>query len=379
MEKGGDIDDCISTQEAVELSLELTDEQKSKLPLPGQVDFINGGPPCQVFSGMNRFNQRTWSKVRCEMILTFLSYADYFRPRFLLLENVRNFLSFNKGQTFRLMLASLLEMGYQVRFGVLQAGNYGVSQSRKRVFIWAASPEEFLPEWPEPMHVFASSLLKISLPGGLQFATVRDAALGAPFRPITVRDTIGDLPPVGNGAVQLETTYGNGPVSWFQKQIRDAEVVLDDHISKELNELNFKRCQRIPKRPGADWQDLPEEKVKLSTGQIVDLVPWCLPYTADWHNQWKGLFGRLDWEGNFPTSIIDPQPMGKVGMCFHPEQDRIVTVRECARFQGFPDTYKFCGNIQSMYCQIGNAVPPPLALALGRKLKEAVEAKRLMC
>lgn len=379
MEKGGDIDDCISTQEAVELSLELTDEQKSKLPLPGQVDFINGGPSCQVFSGMNRFNQRTWSKVRCEMILTFLSYADYFRPRFLLLENVRNFLSFNKGQTFRLMLASLLEMGYQVRFGVLQAGNYGVSQSRKRVFIWAASPEEFLPEWPEPMHVFASSQLKISLPGGIQYATVRDAALGAPFRPITVRDTIGDLPPVGNGVVQLETTYGNGSVSWFQKQVRDAEVVLYDHISKELNELNFKRCQRIPKRPGADWRDLPEEKVKLSTGQIVDLVPWCLPYTADWHKQWKGLFGRLDWEGNFPTSIIDPQPMGKVGMCFHPEQDRIVTVRECARFQGFPDTYKFCGNIQSMYRQIGNAVPPPLALALGRKLKEAVEAKRLMC
>lgn len=377
MEKGGDIDDCISTSEVAELCLELTDEQKSKLPLPGQVDFIDGGPPCQVFSGINRFNQRTWSEMQWEMILAFLSYADYFRPRFILLENVRNFVSFNKSQTFCLMLASLLEMGYQVQFGVLQAGNYGVSQSRKRAFIWAASPEEFLPEWPDPMHVFSSSQPKISLPGGLQYAAVRDAALGAPFRPITVRDTIGDLPPVGNGADQLETTYRNDPVSWFQKQIRDTEVVLRDHISKEMNELNFKRCQRIPKRPGADWRDLPEEKVKLSTGQIVDLIPWCLPNTADRHNQWKSLFGRLDWEGNFPT-ITDPQSMGKVGMCFHPEQDRIVTVRECARSQGFPDTYKFCGNIQSMYRQIGNAVPPPLALALGRKLKEAVEAKRLI-
>lgn len=74
-------------------------------------------------------------------------------------------------------------------------------------------------------------------------------------------------------------------------------------------------------------------QVKLSTGQMVDLIPWCLPNTAKRHNQWKGLFGRLDWEGNFPTSITDPQPMGKVGMCFHPEQDRIVTVRECARSQ----------------------------------------------
>ena len=63
---------------------------------------------------MNRFNQSTWSKVQCEMILAFLSFVDYFRPKYFLLENVRNFVSFNKGQTFRLTLASLLEMGYQV-------------------------------------------------------------------------------------------------------------------------------------------------------------------------------------------------------------------------------------------------------------------------
>lgn len=63
---------------------------------------------------MNRFNQSTWSKVQCEMILAFLSFAEYFRPKYFLLENVRNFVSFNKGQTFRLTLASLLEMGYQV-------------------------------------------------------------------------------------------------------------------------------------------------------------------------------------------------------------------------------------------------------------------------
>lgn len=74
-------------------------------------------------------------------------------------------------------------------------------------------------------------------------------------------------------------------------------------------------------------------QIKLSSGQLVDLIPWCLPNTAKRHNQWKGLFGRLDWQGNFPTSITDPQPMGKVGMCFHPDQDRILTVRECARSQ----------------------------------------------
>ncbi|KAL7235643.1 hypothetical protein ACSBR1_019021 [Camellia fascicularis] len=371
----GDEDDCISTPEAAELAAKLDEKEINNLPRPGQVDFINGGPPCQGFSGMNRFNHGAWSKVQCEMILAFLSFAEYFRPKFFLLENVRNLVSYNKGQTFRLTLASLLEMGYQVRFGILEAGAYGVSQSRKRAFIWAASPEETLPEWPEPMHVFAGPELKISLNGKSQYAAVRSTSTGAPFRAITVRDTIGELPAVKNGASTTTMEYKDEPVSWFQKKIRGDALALTDHISKEMNELNLIRCQRIPRRPGADWRDLPDEKVRLSTGQVVDLIPWCLPNTAKRHNQWKGLFGRLDWEGNFPTSITDPQPMGKVGMCFHPDQDRILTVRECARSQGFSDGYKFAGNIQHRHRQIGNAVPPPLAFALGSKLKEAVEGK----
>ncbi|KAI3448394.1 hypothetical protein Pfo_005059, partial [Paulownia fortunei] len=375
MQKCGDADDCISTPEAAELAASLDQAELDNLPLPGQVDFINGGP--LGFSGMNRFNQSTWSKVQCEMILAFLSFADYYRPKFFLLENVRNFVSFNQGQTFRLTLASLLEIGYQVRFGILEAGAYGVPQSRKRAFIWAASPEELLPEWPEPMHVFAAPELKISMSKKLQYSAVRSTTKGAPFRSLTVRDTIGDLPPVGNGASNTSLEYQGEPISWFQKKIRGSMDKLNDHISKEMNELNLIRCQRIPKHPGADWRDLPDEKVKLSTGQVADLIPWCLPNTAKRHNQWKGLFGRLDWEGNFPTSITDPQPMGKVGMCFHPEQDRIVTVRECARSQGFPDGYKFSGTVLHKHRQIGNAVPPPLAYALGSKLKEAVESKRL--
>ncbi|XP_010442374.1 PREDICTED: DNA (cytosine-5)-methyltransferase 1-like [Camelina sativa] len=376
MEKGGDQEDCVSTKEANELAAKLDEDQKSTLPMPGQVDFINGGPPCQGFSGMNRFNQSSWSKVQCEMILAFLSFADYFRPRYFLLENVRTFASFNKGQTFQLTLASLLEMGYQVRFGILEAGAYGVSQSRKRAFIWAAAPEEVLPEWPEPMHVFGVPKLKIPLSKGLYYAAVRSTAFGAPFRPITVRDTIGDLPPVENGESRTNKEYKAEAVSWFQKEIRGNTIALTDHICKELNELNLIRCKKIPKKPGADWRDLPNEKVHLSTGQVVEMIPWCLPNTANRHNQWKGLYGRLDWQGNFPTSITDPQPMGKVGMCFHPEQDRILTVRECARSQGFPDSYEFSGNIIHKHRQIGNAVPPPLAFALGRKLKEALHLKK---
>lgn len=55
-----------------------------------------------------------------------------------------------------------------MRFGVLNAGNFGVSQSRKRTFIWAAAPGEQLPDWPSPRHVFHSPQLTINLPGNVK-------------------------------------------------------------------------------------------------------------------------------------------------------------------------------------------------------------------
>lgn len=60
----------------------------------------------------------------------------------------------------------------QVRFGVLNAGNFGVAQSRKRTFIWAAAPGELLPDWPRLMHCFRTPQLTINLPGGVQYCAV---------------------------------------------------------------------------------------------------------------------------------------------------------------------------------------------------------------
>ena len=93
---------------------------------------------------------------------------------------------------------------FQVRFGVLQAGCFGVAQSRKRAFIWAAAPGETLPDWPTSRHVFASSQLNISMPGGNQYSAAGDRGAAAPLRSVTVRDSIQDLPPVTNGAAAEE-------------------------------------------------------------------------------------------------------------------------------------------------------------------------------
>eukprot|EP00891_Asterochloris_glomerata_P001829 jgi/Astpho2/1829/fgenesh1_pm.00038_%23_4_t len=356
MAKAGRQDICLASKEAEEQAAKLPADQVAGLPAPGE-----------GYSGMNRFNKGNWSMVQNSMVMSYLSFCDFYRPRYFLLENVRNFVSHNKSFTFRLTLRSLLDMGYQVRFGVLNAGNFGVSQSRKRTFIWAAAPGEHLPVWPRPLHVFRSPQLTISLPGNVKYTAV-PLDVGAPLRTVTVRDVIGDLPIIGNGHDQEEMQYSGPAVSEFQQFIRGNCNVLHDHISKMMNDLNLERCRNIPKNtPGADWRCLEE------LGQ--SLVPWCLPNTADRHNGWRGLFGRLDWNGHFPTSTTDPQPMGKVGQVFHPEQDRIVSVRECARAQGFPDDFRFWGNVHNKHRQIGNAVPPPLAASLGRQLRKVLEVQ----
>lgn len=81
---------------------------------------------------------------------------------------------------------------------MLNAGNFGVSQSRKRTFIWAAAPDEELPDWPRALTVFKSPQLCIKLPDGESYTAVSDGK-HARLRAVTVRDTIGDMPAVENG------------------------------------------------------------------------------------------------------------------------------------------------------------------------------------
>lgn len=83
----------------------------------------------------------------------------------------------------------------------------------------------------------------------------------------------------------------------------------------------------------------------------------------------------MDWNGYFGTTITNPEPMGKQGRVLHPEQHRVVSVRECARSQGFPDCYKFYGHIVDKHRQVGNAVPPPLARAIGMEIRKCLVTK----
>ncbi|KAK8477753.1 hypothetical protein V6N11_058019 [Hibiscus sabdariffa] len=87
----------------------------------------------------------------------------------------------------------------------------------------------------------------------------------------------------------------------------------------------------------------------------------------------KDHFARLWWDETVPTLVTCPychsQPI------LHPEQDRVLTIREYARLQGFPDFYRFHGTIKERYCQIGNAVAVPVARALGYTMGMAFQKR----
>ncbi|KAI0222385.1 hypothetical protein L0F63_007074 [Massospora cicadina] len=382
------------------------------MPQPGDVDLIYCGPPCQGFSGINRFKKA--NDIKNSLIATTLSYVDFYRPKYFMLENVRGLLSFCLGGNqaginrveggikmgyVKFIVRCLTHMGYQARIGIQQAGNFGLAQSRRRVIIWGAHLGLKLPDYPQPTHCFMiSGSVSLPLPHSTNYIASRRTNNCAPHPAVTIYDAIADLegfeyrnpckvyptdateardvgfprisvagrPFVG----KMQAEYVQPPFSEFQRLMRKGASLCYNHVTRPFNDITIERICRIQMAPGSDHSSLPEK-----------LKPWCLSHkdsAAGRHNGWKGLFGRLDYKGHFLTALTDIQPMGKQGTVLHPSQRRVLTVRECARAQGFPDSFIFLSyapdDTKDMHRQVGNAVPPPLATALSHQLVLALAA-----
>ncbi|CAK1554784.1 unnamed protein product [Leptosia nina] len=365
---------------------------ETRLPKKGEVELICGGPPCQGFSGMNRFNTGKVSTFNNSLIATFLSYCEYYRPAYIVMENVETMASFKNGIVLKLTLKALLKIGYQCTFGVLQAGNFGVPQTRRRLIIYGAAPGFKLPLYPEPTNTFNKRACNLSVAIDRKIFRTNAWNYSAPRRTCTIRDAIDDLPAIHNGSNKILMNYDLAPQSPFQRLFRSGmNDEVTNHICKRMSPLVQARISLVPLSPGSDWRDLPNKVVLLSdfsetkvlkycyddikngrasngnlrgvcrcaTGATCDherqentLIPWCLPHTANRQGNWSGLYGRLSWEGYFSTTVTDPEPMGMQGRVLHPEQNRVVSVRECARSQGFPDSYRFWGTIAEKHRQV---------------------------
>jgi DNA (cytosine-5)-methyltransferase 1 len=331
------------------------------LPRRGEVDILVGGPPCQGFSGFNRY--RSPDDPRNSMVDLFLDFADTLRPRYIVMENVPGMLSMDEGKIVAEIMKTFPLLGYKASLAVLQAGYYGLPQNRWRVFIIAALEGEAFPAFPEPTHEFPRTTVfgATKYKNCIMHPPKEKDLFWLPKNTVTVGDSISDLPAIDNGARCNQLEYSSASFSQYQESLRDGSKYVYDHVCPNHGGIMYQRICAIPKRPGAGWISLPDS-----------LKPKNLVRHGD--ERYPNRFGRLHWEGNFNTILTRPYPYW--GRFIHPEQNRVLSVRECARAQGFSDAIRFAGSMTDQYKQIGNAVPPVLAESIGKEIIKVLHSNR---
>ena len=157
--------------------------------------------------------------------------------------------------------------------------------------------------------------------------------------PVTVRQAIGDLPSMPNGARQDYLPYSCKPRSDYAKSMRNDQEACNGHLVTKNAPQIIERYKHIPQ--GGNWQDIPEA--------FMDSY-------ADRTRCHTGIYRRL--HDDKPSVVLGNY---RKNMLVHPWEKRGLSVREAARLQSFPDWYKFQGSIGFQQKQVGNAVPPQLA------------------
>ncbi|PSR86881.1 DNA (cytosine-5)-methyltransferase [Actinidia chinensis var. chinensis] len=244
------------------------------LPLPGDVDVICGGPPCQGISGYNRFRneENPLDDPKNKQLAVFMDIIDYLKPRFVLMENVVDIVKFAHGFLGRYALGRLVGMNYQARLGMMAAGAYGLPQFRMRVFIWGAHPSEKLPQYALPTHnlVVRGGIPKEFESNAVAYEEGQDIELE---KELFLKDAICDLPHVENDEQRDEMPYGSEPKTDFQRFIRMGkdellssalltENILFDHRPLQLNDDDYQRVCQIPKIKGANFRHLKGVRVR---------------------------------------------------------------------------------------------------------------------
>nr|XP_051208598.1 DNA (cytosine-5)-methyltransferase CMT1-like [Lolium perenne] len=375
--------------------------RESILPLPGRVDVICGGPPCQGVSGLNRHRKHKdpLTDERNQQLVVFMNIVNFLRPKYVLMENVVDILKFADGFLGRYALSRLVAMNYQARLGMMVAGCYGLPQFRMRAFLWGALPLVVLPKFPLPTHDAISRGQQVPTKFSQCLVACDETEAKNVEEALVLRDALSDLPKVGNDQPNDAMPYNSRPMTEFQRYIRlnrkammddslgDAtpkKVQLFDHQPLQLNKDDYERVRRIPKKKGANFRDLggvlvgKNKKVEFDPDIPRVYLSSGKPLVPDYAMSFmKGKsfkpFGRLWLDETVSTVVTRAEPHNQA--ILHPNQDRVLTVRENARLQGFPDYYKLDGPIKQKYIQVGNAVAIPVARALGYSLAQAYQQR----
>jgi DNA (cytosine-5)-methyltransferase 1 len=340
-----------------------------------RLDLLAGGPPCQAFSQV-RNHDRLLADPRNRLYREFVTILDELRPRALLLENVPG-MDQIQGGAVRRQIEEDLSLGgdYLVASGVVDAADFGVPQRRPRLVFIGVERGNAEPGLPTGTGI--SRYLR-SLPSGEPATAFYDErrywleVLANPrdARAVSVEQAIGDL-------IHTDGGYGHAAGSAFQRQMRTGSRRPQDHEPSKIREDTVQRLKAIP--PGGNVYDLPEHLLRR--------------YLSD--KRWgpAGDGARLARRHYYAYRRLHPEWLAwtvntKADFAYHYGPPRGLSVREAARIQSFPDRFHFItappgtpgqlknGARHSRYRQVGNAVPPLLAQAIGVKLAELLGAQR---
>lgn len=379
---------------------------------PGEAfDIIIGGPPCQAYARVGRAKLREVAdhprafKIdpRANLYLRYLHYVERLKPLALLLENVPDILNFGGHNVIQEMVEALDVMGYDAAYSLVNAAHHGVPQMRDRVYMIAfrrelgaavrfpaATHKCDLPPGYRGTRAVALKLIDLSSPRGyIEADTGHDGLPNA----VSAQQAIGDLPPVtlhregklkrgarrfnelakyrrisaarlsayaqemrswpafeaGDGVYDHVLRYLPRDIRIFEAMQSGDEYPAAHRVAERLFEAKAKRRKLRPK--GSEWQALHKS-----------MVP---PYDpTKFPNRWWKLHPGL------PVRTLTAH-IGKdtyTHIHYDSAQARVITVREAARLQSFPDGFIFAGTMNPAFRQIGNAVPPVLARELARTM-----------
>ncbi len=317
---------------------------------PGELDLIAGGPPCQGFSINAPI--RTLDDQRNQLFKEYLRIAKILKPKAILIENVTGIVSLGKGTAVKAIYAELKKMGYAVEHRILFAGHYGVPQMRFRTIFIALRDSSNI-EFPEPTH---NATAFANFAGSRELCLTMEPLFAQGLKnKTTVWDALSDLPDLALGQLIDDVKYTKSPQSEFQKILRKGSIKIFNHGCAKLGKLNLERLKHIPQ--GGSWRDIPHE-----------LLPAGLQRAR--RSDHTKRYGRLHPDELCSTILTKCDPHW--GSFFHPTQGRAISVREAARIQSFPDHYVFTGSLTEQFEQVGNAVPPLMAKAIGETIKRLI-------
>ncbi len=392
-------------------------------------DIIIGGPPCPAFTRVGRaklrevYNHPEAHKhdPRWQLYLPYLDFVRAISPVAVVMENVPDILNFGGENVAEVICDQLEEMGYRCRYTLLNAANYGVPQMRERFFLVGIHEcAEVNPSFPMPTR-------NVNFPSGYESSravalrVINDPSLFTRNRfhptpnaspnlpgPVTVADAIGDLPPITShldGTMKRGARKFDTPIRYRKKENSSDYVKmmtewpgfendgqLTDHVTRCLKERDFRLFRNM--QHGADYpaahklatrlfQEEYRRRSQNGNAPAIDSQPYKLlrsqyvpPYSeSKFPNKWR----KTSPDKPARTLMAHLGKDGYTHIHYDGKQARVISVREAARLQSFPDGFTFSGTMNPAFRQIGNAVPPLLALELAKtllyNLKHAANSK----